>query len=64
VRGNRALRRGDWKYYQDSDGEDHLYDLAADPREQADLAPDEPELLTGLKTAWEKIAAGLLPYPG
>ncbi|MEV6510640.1 sulfatase-like hydrolase/transferase [Streptomyces sp. NPDC051642] len=63
VRANRALRRGDWKYYQDEDGDDHLFDLGADLREQADLAPDKPELLAELKTAWEKIASGLLPYP-
>ncbi|WP_371545727.1 sulfatase [Streptomyces sp. NBC_00554] len=63
VRGNRALRRGDWKYHQASDGVDHLYDLTADSREQADLAADRPELLAKLRTAWEKTAAGLLPYP-
>ncbi|CAL9294923.1 sulfatase family protein [Streptomyces sp. SudanB182_2057] len=64
VRGNRALRRGDWKYYQDATGTDHLYHLAADLREQADLAPARPDLLADLKGAWERIAGGLLPYPG
>ncbi|MGW1594689.1 sulfatase family protein [Streptomyces sp. NPDC002343] len=64
VRGNRALRRGDWKYYQDADGTDHLYHLAADLREQADLAPDRPRLLAELKEAWEDIDRELLPYPG
>lgn len=63
VRGNRALRRGDWKYHQAADGIDHLYDLTADSREQADLAADRPELLAELKAAWEKTAGGLLPYP-
>jgi arylsulfatase A-like enzyme len=63
VRANRALRRGDWKYYQDAAGADHLYNLADDTREQADLAPDKPELLAELKAAWEKIDGGLLPYP-
>ncbi|WP_338686792.1 sulfatase-like hydrolase/transferase [Streptomyces acidiscabies] len=62
VRANKALRRGDWKYYQDKDKVDHLYNLAADSREQADLAPDEPELLAELKAAWERTAATLLPY--
>ncbi|GHH26557.1 sulfatase [Streptomyces rubradiris] len=62
VRGNRALRRGDWKYYQDTTGTDHLYDLATDLREQADLAAARPELLAELKGAWEDIARGLLPY--
>ncbi|MGN9762827.1 sulfatase family protein [Streptomyces sp. SD31] len=64
VRGNRALRRGDWKYYQDADGTDHLFDLGADLREQADLAPDKPKLLAELKAAWEKVDSTLLPYPG
>ncbi|MBT2225625.1 sulfatase [Nonomuraea sp. NEAU-A123] len=63
VRANRALRRGDWKYYQDADGTDYLYDLARDSREQADLASERPELLAELKAAWEKTDAGLLPYP-
>lgn len=63
VRANRALRRGDWKYYQDAAKADHLYNLAADSREQADLAPDEPELLAELKAAWEKVNDTLLPYP-
>jgi arylsulfatase A-like enzyme len=63
VRANRALRRGDWKYYQDVDGDDHLYNLDDDLREQADLAPDKPDLLADLKASWERIASGLLPYP-
>lgn len=29
VRANRALRRGDWKYYRDAAGADHLYNPAA-----------------------------------
>ncbi|MGW2714670.1 sulfatase-like hydrolase/transferase, partial [Streptomyces sp. NPDC001356] len=64
VRGNRALRRGDLKYYRDADGRDHLFDLAADAREQADLAPDRPQLLAELRAAWETVNATLLPYPG
>ncbi|MFD3417497.1 sulfatase family protein [Streptomyces decoyicus] len=63
VRDNRALRRGKWKYYQDADGKDHLFNLAQDAREQADLAPDRPELLAELKTSWERTAKELLPYP-
>ncbi|RSN92779.1 twin-arginine translocation pathway signal protein [Streptomyces sp. WAC 05379] len=63
VRAGRALRRGDWKYYRDADGKDHLYDLAHDKREQADRAPDEPALLAELKASWERTANTLLPYP-
>ncbi|MFJ9373588.1 hypothetical protein [Streptomyces sp. NPDC101455] len=32
-------------------------------REQADLAPDKPELLAEQKAARERIASGLLPCP-
>jgi arylsulfatase A-like enzyme len=63
VRGNRALRRGDWKYYRDSAGKDHLDNLAADEREQADLATQHPARLAELKAAWERVDSGLLPYP-
>ncbi|MER7394966.1 sulfatase-like hydrolase/transferase [Streptomyces sp. NPDC000151] len=63
VRANRALRRGHWKYYQDSAGADHLYNLAQDAREQADLAGGEPKLLAELKASWKEINTTLLPYP-
>ncbi|MEU8757421.1 sulfatase-like hydrolase/transferase [Streptomyces chartreusis] len=63
VRAGRALRRGDWKYYRDADGKDHLYNLAHDKREQADRAADEPALLAELKASWERTANTLLPYP-
>ena len=63
VRGERALRRGDWKYYQDQDGTDHLYQLENDPREQADQATVRPGLLAELRAAWEEVDATLLPSP-
>ncbi|GGP81989.1 sulfatase family protein [Streptomyces melanogenes] len=64
VRGERALRRGDWKYYRGKGGQDQLFNLAEDRREQADRAVDEPKLLGELKAAWERTDKGLLPYPG
>ncbi len=64
VRGERALRRGEWKYYRGKAGKDQLFRLTADAREQADLAVAEPARLAVLKAAWEKTDAGLLPYPG
>ncbi|MET9695613.1 sulfatase-like hydrolase/transferase [Streptomyces sp. NPDC006529] len=63
VRGERALRRGDWKYYRGTTGRDQLFRLAGDIREQADKAAREPALLAELRAAWESTAAGLLPYP-
>ncbi len=62
VRGERALRRGAWKYYRGKDGADQLFDLAADRREQADRAAAEPRLLAELKAAWERTDKELLPY--
>ncbi|MFF4169729.1 sulfatase-like hydrolase/transferase [Streptomyces sp. NPDC001744] len=62
VRGERALRRGDWKYYRGKTGRDQLFHLAGDAREQADRAAAEPGLTASLRKAWERIDAGLLPY--
>ncbi|MFJ9177052.1 sulfatase [Streptomyces sp. NPDC102360] len=63
VRGERAVRRGDWKYYRGTGGTDQLFNLAADRREQADRSADEPKLLAELKAVWEKTDGELLPYP-
>lgn len=64
VRGERALHRGDWKYHRGKAGKDQLVDLAGDIREQADKAAVEPARPAELRAAWEKVDAGLLPYPG
>ncbi|WP_405711347.1 sulfatase-like hydrolase/transferase [Streptomyces xanthophaeus] len=63
VRGERALRRGDWKYYRGKAGRDQLFNLAGDIREQADKAAAEPARLAELRAALESVDAGLLPYP-
>ncbi|MGW0977480.1 hypothetical protein [Streptomyces griseus] len=70
TREERALRRGQWKYHRAAkarfphkDDKDSLYDLEQDPRECADRSAHEPRLVAELRTAWERIDAGLLPYP-
>ncbi|WP_329126081.1 sulfatase family protein [Streptomyces sp. NBC_01465] len=63
VRGERALRRGDWKYYRGKTGKDQLFNLAEDQRELADKAADDPERVAALRAAWERTNGGLLPYP-
>ncbi|WP_405658150.1 sulfatase [Streptomyces sp. RK9] len=63
VRGERALRRGDWKYHRGKSGRDQLFHLGRDQREQADLSGREPALLKELRAAWERTEAELLPYP-
>ena len=62
TRSGRALRRDNLKYVQ-LGGVDHLYDLAADSREQAELKAKRPDDLAALKAAWEAINSTLLPYP-
>ena len=56
--GHRAVRRGDWKIVWDSrDGENarwQLFNIAADPGEQRDLAADEPERLAEMIDLWER----------
>ncbi|MEU4692878.1 sulfatase-like hydrolase/transferase [Actinoplanes sp. NPDC023714] len=61
TRANRALRRGRWKYLRLSTS-DALYDVEADPREQANLAAKHPEIVAELRARWEQINAGLLSY--
>jgi arylsulfatase A-like enzyme len=61
-RGQRALRDGDWKYLR-VDGHDYLFNLAADERERANLAPCEPRRQGALRDAWEEWNAGMPPIP-
>lgn len=61
TRSARALRRGDLKYVR-LNNTDHLYDLGADVREQANLAAKRPADLAELRSAWEAINATLLAY--
>ncbi|MEU5586346.1 sulfatase-like hydrolase/transferase [Streptomyces chrestomyceticus] len=63
TRGERALRRGDWKYYRGTKKKDQLFHLTEDPREQADRAGAEGRRLAELRAAWEAVDATLLPYP-
>ncbi|GGK08093.1 N-acetylgalactosamine-6-sulfatase [Pilimelia anulata] len=64
TRGARALRRGNLKYLRATPTTgDALYDIAADPREAANLAAKRPEVVAALRATWERIDADLLPYP-
>ncbi len=63
TRSSRALRRGKWKYLRSTaTGADLLFDLEADPREQANLAAKHPEVVAELRAAWETIAAPQIQY--
>ncbi|GAA0600191.1 sulfatase-like hydrolase/transferase [Kutzneria viridogrisea] len=63
TRQYRALRRGTWKYLRKPGPVDALFDLTADPHEQANLASRRPEVLTDLRARWERINSTLLAYP-
>jgi arylsulfatase A-like enzyme len=61
-RGQRALRRGAWKYLR-VDGHDYLFDLDADERERANRGAREPERLAALRADWEAWNATMPPIP-
>ncbi|MFM8610893.1 MAG: sulfatase [Burkholderiaceae bacterium] len=61
-RGQRALRDGDWKYLR-VDGNDYLFNIPADERERANLAPRQPERLARMREAWEAWEATVPPIP-
>ncbi|MFV0643371.1 MAG: sulfatase [Sphingomonadaceae bacterium] len=57
-----AVRHGDWKYIKLGSAE-HLFNLAADPRERADRKDSEPVLFRELRDLWNSWNAKMLPYP-
>jgi arylsulfatase A-like enzyme len=57
-----AVRDGDWKYLK-LGGREHLFDLAADARERADLRDARPEEFERLKRLYAAWNAQMLPYP-
>lgn len=60
--GQAALREGNWKYLK-LGGKEHLFNLAEDERERADLAADDPDRLRAMRLKWDAWNAGVLPYP-
>jgi len=61
-RDQRALRDGDWKYLR-VDGNEYLFNIAADERERANRAPLEPGRLAALRQAWDQWNATMPPIP-
>ncbi|MGV9926540.1 sulfatase-like hydrolase/transferase [Nocardia rhamnosiphila] len=62
IQSGGALRDGDFKLLRTPDA-DKLFDLADDPREQANLAGRYPARLRDLVARWEAVNDALLPYP-
>jgi arylsulfatase A-like enzyme len=48
MKGGQALRHGDWKLIVDATGEPQLFNIAADPFENNDLAQSEPQRIAEL----------------
>lgn len=61
-RNQSAVRAGRWKYWHDGK-EEHLFDLAADVRENADLKQAHPRELAQLKAEFENWNRQVLPRP-
>jgi arylsulfatase A-like enzyme len=49
MKGGQALRHGDWKLIARDNARPQLFNIAADPYEQINLAANEPERLTELQ---------------
>lgn len=49
-----AILEGDWKYRRDYDGEEFLYNLKSDPREQSNVIKKYPQVATRLKAAYSR----------
>jgi len=58
--GQRAARRGRWKYLRIKDNE-FLFDVVADPLERANLREREPARFAALKGEWEAWNLTMLP---
>jgi len=61
---HKAMRNGKWKYMQDENGNEYLFDLVADPSEKNDLKEKQPAVFSALKSkyaAWEAMM--LKPVP-
>ena len=62
TRAYAAARIGRWKYLQEG-GDEHLYDIAVDLGEKADLKEREPAAFAEAKRRYSEWAAGMLPRP-
>ncbi len=57
-----AVRSGNWKYLN-FNGQEYLFDLAVDEREQSDFKRSKPELFQKLKGAFAEWQRTVLPRP-
>ncbi len=60
IRGFDAARIGSWKYLRDRSGAEHLFDLANDPGEKADLRTTQADRFESLKRQYQTWASTML----
>ena len=60
IRTQDAARMGKWKYLRDG-AQEHLFDLAADPGESADLKDKQPDTFEKIRAAYAKWNSQMLP---
>jgi arylsulfatase A-like enzyme len=61
-RDQRAMREGKWKYLS-VEGDEYLFDLAADERERANLARRDPGRLDAMRGRYDAWNATMKPIP-
>ena len=61
IRGYDAARIGSWKYLRDRSGAEHLFDLANDPGEKADVRTTHADRFESLKRQYQTWASAMLP---
>jgi arylsulfatase A-like enzyme len=60
----KAIRKGDWKYLRDEKGAEYLFDLSVDQQEKNNLRDKKPEVLSDMKSSYEKWERTVLtPIP-
>ena len=57
----RVLLDGDRKLHWSSRGQHQLFDLATDPGEESNLAPNDPQRVRAMESTLERFLAGLPP---
>jgi arylsulfatase A-like enzyme len=61
---HKAMRNSKWKYFRDEKGNEYLFDLSVDPKEENNLKDQQQAIFNELKnkySAWEKTV--LKPIP-
>jgi arylsulfatase A-like enzyme len=62
LKRQKAMRQGNWKFLA-IEGDEYLFDLAADERERANLAGREPQRLAAMRSAFDAWEGTMPPIP-